>query len=888
LHQLGQFAQAKSAYEHVLSKQPKHSDALHLLGIVAAQTNNPSLAAELIGKAIEINPNSSQAYFNLGNALQELKRLDEALMNYDKAIALKPDYADAFNNRANTLLSLNRLDEALMSYDKAIAFKPDFANAFINRGNVLKKLNSLDDSLTSYDKALALKPGHPEALYNRGNALQELNRLDDSLTSYDKAITFKPDYADAFNNRGNALKKLNRLDEALASYDKAIAFKPDYADAFNNRGDALQELNRLDDALASYDKALALKPGFPEALYNRGNALQELNRLVDALTSYDKALALKPGYPEALYNRGNALQKLRRLDDSLTSYDKAIAFKPDYAKAYNNRGNALQELKRLDDALASFDKAITLEPDYAKAYNNRGNTLKELKRLDDALASFDKAIAIRPDGADAFNNRGYTLSELKRLDDALVSFDKAIALRPDYKFLRGTKLHTQMRICNWSDLDNQLKELEASVAEEQKVTHPFPLLGLTDRPDLQLKASRVYANEKYPAPGVLDKLKIRAADGKIRIGYYSADFHNHATSILMAELFEAHDAQKFELYGFSFGPDTQDEMRSRVTRGFNHFFDITKKSDREVAQMSRDIAIDIAVDLKGFTQNSRTQIFAERCAPVQINYLGYPGTLAASYFDYIVADKTLIPQESQQYYSEKIIYLPYSYQVNDSKRKISPKVFTRQELGLPESGFVFCCFNNNYKILPATFDVWMRLLKTVKASVLWLFQDNPTAAKNLRKEAEIRGIDPARLVFAPTMKLEEHLARHRVADLFIDTLPYNAHTTASDALWAGLPVLTQIGHSFAARVAASLLNAMDLPELITKTQEEYVSRAVYLANNPLRLAEIKKKLELNRETSPLFNGQLFARHIEAAYEEIHRRQLSGNQPEHIDVETLMG
>jgi predicted O-linked N-acetylglucosamine transferase (SPINDLY family) len=469
-----------------------------------------------------------------------------------------------------------------------------------------------------------------------------------------------------------------------------------------------------------------------------------------------------------------------------------------------------------------------------------------------------------------------------------VSFDKAIALRPDYKFLRGTKLHTQMRICNWSDLDNQLKELEASVAEEQKVTHPFPLLGLTDRPDLQLKASRVYANEKYPAPGVLDKHKIRAADGKIRIGYYSADFHNHATSILMAELFEAHDAQKFELYGFSFGPDTQDEMRSRVTRGFNHFFDITKKSDREVAQMSRDIAIDIAVDLKGFTQNSRTQIFAERCAPVQINYLGYPGTLAASYFDYIVADETLIPQESQQYYSEKIIYLPYSYQVNDSKRKISTKVFTRQELGLPESGFVFCCFNNNYKIMPATFDVWMRLLKTVKASVLWLFQDNPTAAKNLRKEAEIRGIDPARLVFAPTMKLEEHLARHRVADLFIDTLPYNAHTTASDALWAGLPVLTQIGHSFAARVAASLLNAMDLPELITKTQEEYESTAVDLANNPLRLAEIKKKLELKRVTSPLFNGQLFARHIEAAYVEIHRRQLSGDKPEYINVGTLLG
>lgn len=324
-------------------------------------------------------------------------------------------------------------------------------------------------------------------------------------------------------------------------------------------------------------------------------------------------------------------------------------------------------------------------------------------------------------------------------------------------------------------------------------------------------------------------------------------------------------------------------MRSRVSSSFNQFFDVTKKSDFEVAQMSRELGIDIAVDLKGFTQDSRLGIFAEHCAPIQINYLGYPGTLAASYFDYIVADKTLIPLESQQYYSEKIIYLPHSYQVNDSKRKISDRFFTRQELGLPESGFVFCCFNKNYKILPATFDVWMRLLKTVDGSVLWLFQGNPIATKNLRKEAEIRGIDPTRLVFAPRMKLEEHLARHRVADLFIDTLPCNAHTTASDALWAGLPVLTQMGQSFAARVAASLLNAMDLPELITKTPEEYEARAIELANDPLQLNVLKTKLDQNRETSPLFNGQIFARHIEAAYTEIHRRHLNGEKPGHIEV-----
>jgi predicted O-linked N-acetylglucosamine transferase (SPINDLY family) len=716
-HQRGQLAQAKAAYEQVLLKQPKHFDALHLLGVIATQTKNPALAADLIGKAIEINPSFALAYSNHGNALQELKRLDDALTSYDKAIALKPDYAEAFNNR------------------------------------------------------------------------------------------------------GNALKELKRLDDALVSYDKAIALKPDYADAF----------------------------------YNRGNALKELNLLEDALTSYDKAIALKPDHAGALYNHGNALKELKRLDDALVSYDKAIALKPDHAGAFNNRGNALKELKRLDDALISYDKAIALKPDFADAFYNRGNAFKELKRL----------------------------------DDALVSYDAAIARKPDYEFLLGIRLNTQMHLCDWSDLQNQLEELETSVSEELMVSHPFPVIGLVDKPGLQLKASTIFVNEKHTAHGGLDMIKSRSAGGKIRIGYYSADFYSHATSVLMAELFEEHDSRAFELYGFSFGPDAQDEMRSRIASGFDYFFDVTRKSDREVAQMSRDLGIDIAVDLKGFTENCRVGIFAEKCAPIQVNYLGYPGTLAAPYYDYIVADKTLIPQESQQYYTEKIIYLPHSYQVNDSKRKISEKLFTRQELGLPESGFVFCCFNMNYKILPATFDVWMRILKAVNGSVLWLLQDNPTATKNLRKEAESRGVDPSRLVFAPRMKLEEHLARHRLADLFFDTLPCNAHTTASDALWAGLPILTQIGESFPARVAASLLNALDLSELITKTSEEYESRAVELANDPLKLDQINKKLEQNRRTSPLFNGQLFARHIEAAYLEIHLRHLSGKKPDHVYVTALI-
>ena len=585
-----------------------------------------------------------------------------------------------------------------------------------------------------------------------------------------------------------------------------------------------------------------------------------------------------------LFQQGISLHQQGGLAQAKTIYEQVLAKQPKHFDALHMLGVIAAQTNNHALAVELMGKAIEINPNSASAYSNRGLALQDLKRTDEALASYDKAIALKPDYAEAFNNRGIALQDLKRLDEALASYDKAVALKPDYEFVFGMKLHTQMNLCDWSDLPGQLDRLESALSEDRKVTTPLPLLGLIDNPELQLLASKIYAEARYPASDVLGDFIKRAPDGKIRIGYYSADFHNHATSYLMAELLEAHDAQRFELYGFSFGPDNQDEMRKRISDGFDQFIDVTKESDHEVAKISRHLGVDIAVDLKGFTKDSRTGIFAGRCAPIQVNYLGYPGTIGATYMDYIVADKTLIPQESQEHFSEKIVYLPHSYQVNDSKRKISDKVFTRHELGLPDSSFVFCCFNNNYKILPATFDGWMRLLKSVKGSVLWLFEDNPTAGKNLRKEAEVRGVDPTRLVFAKRLKLDEHLARHRLADLFIDTFPCNAHTTTSDALWAGLPVLTLIGKSFAARVAASLLNAMDLPELITQTQQQYEARAIELANEPEKLAEIKTKLHSNLRTSPLFNGELFARHIEAAYVEMQRRHIFGETLDHIYVE----
>ena len=639
----------------------------------------------------------------------------------------------------------------------------------------------------------------------------------------------------------------------------------------------------LTQAEMSYEAVLNLQPRHFDTLHLLGVIALQTKKHQLAAELMAKAIEVNPNFASAYSNRGMALRELNRLDEAVASYDQAIALKPDYADAYYNRGNALKGLRRLDDALASYDRALALRPDDAEAYFNRGHALQELKRLDDALASYDRAIALNPDYAEAYNNRGIALQELKRLDDALASYEKALALKPDFEFLSGTLLHCKMKLCNWHGLAENLTNLETDIRFLKKTTPPLAALALLDLPELHKQVAEIYAETTHPKMERLGSIEKRARHDRIRVGYFSADFHNHAVSYLMAELFEVHDPARFELFGFSFGPDVQDEMRTRVSAAFDTFIDVRDKSDLEVAGYARELGIDIAVNLSGFTGDSRPGIFAQRSAPIQVSYLGYPGTMGTEYMDYIVADKIVIPTERQSDYTEKVVYLPHSFLVNDSTRKVSERVFTRQEFGLPDSGFVYCCFNNSYKILPSTFDCWMRILKAVKGSVLWLRVDNPTAAQNLRQEAETRGVEPGRLLFAHSIPMDEHLARQRVADLFLDTLPYNAHTTASDALWAGLPVLTGMGRSFAGRVAASLLTAIDLPELITQTESEYEALAIALASDPGRVAQIKHKLELNRRTSPLFNTKQFTRDLESAYEAMYERYQADLPLESIEI-----
>jgi predicted O-linked N-acetylglucosamine transferase (SPINDLY family) len=741
----------------------------------------------------------------------------------------------------------------------------------------------LDPALASYDQAAAVNPADALAFCNRGTLLRRLRRSAEALASYDQAIAAKSDYAEAYFNRGMLLTELERSKEALASYERAIEIAPGFAQAHLRRGALLFAMKKFDEALASYDKAIEITPRFAEAYSYRGALLQEREQLDAALDSYNKAIEIDPGHAEAYYNRGVLLQERKQTDAALADYDKAIAIIPHFAEAHSNRGGLLHARSQFDAALASYDKAIELDPKYAEAYLNRGILLMHLRK-NGALASFDRAVALAPASADAHYYRAQTLILMRQFDAAVASFDRVLELRPNYRSVAGMRSFLKMALCDWRDFASDISRLTAAILGNLPLSGPMPIVALLDQPSLQHRAAQIWAREEFAVDHALPAITVRASADRIRIGYFSADFREHAVAVLTAEVFETHDRSKFEVIAFSFGQDGDDPIRRRLQQAFDRFIDVGGMSDEEVALLARSTGIDIAVDLSGYTQGSRTRIFAMRAAPIQINYLGYPGTMGTGYMDYLIGDLTVIPETQRRHYSEKIVYLPNSYLPNDSTREVADTAFTREQCGLPSEGIVFCCFNNSYKISPSTFDGWMRILERVPHSVLWLSQNGQSVSSNLRQEASRRGVRADRLIFAERVASPaEHLGRHRLADLFLDTLPYNAHATAVDALWAGLPVLTRLGEGFAGRVAASLLKSIELPELITSAPEQYEDLAVLLATDRQRLAAIRQKLAENRHRTPLFDTRSFTYHLESAYTKIWARYQAGLAPQHIVV-----
>ncbi|MGQ0677709.1 MAG: O-linked N-acetylglucosamine transferase, SPINDLY family protein [Rhodospirillales bacterium] len=655
-----------------------------------------------------------------------------------------------------------------------------------------------------------------------------------------------------------------------------------------DRALGLLRAGELAAALRLVEEVLAGRPQSFDALHLLGLIELRRGRLPEAERAIARAVAIQPGFAPAHLNRARALAALGRAEEAVESYDKALALKPDNAEAQFRRANLLRGLNRLADALAGFERAVALDPGHAAAWNNRGVVLKALGRLDQAVESYDRALAAKPDFAEAAANRGLALADLNRHDRAAGDFELALKIDPDFDYAPGLLAHSRMHCCDWRHIEADIRRLTEGVRAGMRATHPFPFLALSGSAGDQLACARIWARDNCPpSPAPLWRGE-RYAHDRIRVAYLSADFYDHATMRLAAGLFECHDRSRFETAAISFGPDAPGPMRDRLEAAFGRFEDMRRESDAAIARRIRDLEIDIAVDLKGPTKDARSRVLAMRPAPLQVAYLGFPGTMGAEFIDYIVADRVVIPDAHIGFYAEQVVHLPGSYQANDRARRIGAAAPSRAEAGLPAGAFVFCSFNSAYKITPPMFDLWMRLLAIIDGSVLWLLRSNAAAEDNLRREAKQRRVDPERLAFAPVVPPEDHLARHRLADLFLDTLPCNAHTTASDALWAGLPVLTCRGEAFAGRVGASLLGAAGLPELVAGSLEEYEALALKLAADRALLAATKAKLKANRLTCALFDTAGFTRRLERAYETMWERWQRGEPPRGFAVEPVQG
>jgi len=666
--------------------------------------------------------------------------------------------------------------------------------------------------------------------------------------------------------------RAGEIDGAIAAYVAVLEREPSCFDALHLLGIAELQRGGAVQALGWFDRAVAANESSAAAHAHRGAALRELGRSAEALNDLNRAIALDPSHVSALSNRAAVLLDRGDAAGALESADKALALDPNHAVALYNRVTALQMLGHLRKALGACERALRALPGDADLLARYAVLLRDAGRTAEALVACRDALSQRPSDAALWVNQAHLLAELGRHAAAAASYRRAHEIDPSMPYLPGWRAHAQLRIADWDGLKELCAEVASGIDAGRVVCEPFVslLLPLSRRQLRRCAEAHSRHVSGLPRP-TSPPPELPPSARRLRVGYFSADFHEHPTAQLIAGAFELHDRDRFEITAFALGPPIHDSMRARLRAGVDRFIDLHDLSDAEAVDISRRLGIDIAVDLGGYTRCGRSSIFAGRVAPVQVGWLGFPGTCGSPTFDYLIADEVIVPAAHAADYAETVIRLPHCYQPNDSKRPIGGRTPTRAALGLPGNAFVFCCFNNPAKITPEVFEIWMRLLRRLPESVLWLLDENPAATEQLGQHAQAHGVERRRLIFAPRQPTPEHLARHRTADLFLDTWPYNAHTTASDALWGGLPLLTMQGETFASRVASSILKAVGLPELITHSPSAYESLALELATHRGELSRLRRRLYTQRTLCPLFDTMRFTRDLEAAYLAIWER-----------------
>lgn len=670
---------------------------------------------------------------------------------------------------------------------------------------------------------------------------------------------------------------------ARAMYEAVLRDHPRCFDALHLLGVLNADTGALDQGIGLIRAALDVEPTHATAHFSLASALLRKGDQRSALACLDRALELQPEFADAWFLRGNLLQQLEHLEPALECYRRAIRARPGFPEAFNNSAAAHRALRRLPDALESVNQALALQPSYPKALNNRGLILLDCAQGSLAVDDFRRATAIDPQFAEALHNLGTALAQLRRFEEARDAFAQLAAIAPQFPHIQGNWLLAKLNCCDWSAFGDSVDRVTQAVERGEQAAVPMLLLCICDSAALQLRCATLYTDTYYPARVAPGERRFRRTHGKIRVAYLSGDLGEHAITYLLAGVFERHDPARYETFALSWDRRDPGPVRRRVEAAFSRFIDISSKSDAEVTRLMEELQIDIAVDLSGHTLGQRTGILARRAAPVQVNYLGLPATMGAPYIDYLIADPFLVPPDHQNHYAERIVWLPESFQPNDNRRSLPADAVARSAFGLPEAGFVFCCFNRSNKLNPACFDVWMRLLKSVPGSVLWLLANGAVTREHLRREALVRGVDGDRVIFAGDVPYGEYLARYACADLFLDTLPFNGGTTVSDALTMSLPVLTCSGDSFAARMAGSVLMCLGHRELVTRSMDEYAAAALHLASHPGHLKALRRKLAQQRAEHPFFNTDRYRRHLEEAYRLMWERHSSGLPPAAISV-----
>ena len=745
-----------------------------------------------------------------------------------------------------------------------------------NLGLIAFGARRLDEAARLFSQAAALRPDYADAHFNLGGAYRDLGRIDEAATSLRRALVLRPADALARTTLGLVLRTQGLLDDARTHLSAALEIDPQSLQARYHLAAILAEQGDSAAAIGNLTELLRQRPNLPEAWFDLGMVYDRMGHLKEAIAAYGGVLGERPDDVAALYNMAGAFQRQGRFTEAAELYRRTLGVRPNLHPASLNLGLTLLRLGRLDEAIETYAEVMRQSPEQPDALLGLGEAYQRLGRHEEAIAFYKRSIAARPESPNTLIALGALMQIHERLDEAIGCFSEAVRLAPNILSSWSSLTTAKKYAADWSDLELCERTVLNGIDVGLTGANPFSVLILASTPQQQFAVAERWAQTNFGAAAALPARPPHSRD-RIRIGYVSADFRRHATAYLATGLFEQHDRARFETIAYSINPDEDSEERRRLEGAFDRFVDINGLSHDQAAALIHADEVDILVDLKGYTGSARTEIFAHRPAPIQVNYLGYPGTMAASFIDYVLVDPFLAPPSATNAFSEAIVRLPVSYQPN-MRRPIAEDAGTRADHGLPDEAFVFCSFNQAYKITPQVFDIWMRILSQVPGSVLWLLASNPFAVANLKREAQARGVDPARLVFAPVADSAHHLARHRHADLFLDTLPVCAHTTGSDALWAGLPLVSCVGDTFISRVSGSLLTAIGLPELITETLDDYEALVLRLARDPAELRAIRERLWDLRLTSGLFDTPLATRNIETAFTEMWRRYCEGEGP----------